>query len=864
MKTQRTASSVAATAAVLLASAPLSPPARAADAEPPAAAAPEVQVAQTTSLDQVVVTGSRQKRSAGKSSSPVDVIGAAELQNLGASTATEALNLLLPSFNLPAAAGQDQSAIVRAANLRGLNGDQTLVLVNGKRRHASAVVQTYSNINRGSDPVDLDMIPMSAIDHIEVLRDGASAQYGSDAIAGVINIILKKDDEGGLVSTKEGVYGWKDGFTAQQGADAGFKVFGKGSLHIAGEIFSQQHTDRSANAEGPFYYPLPNGQPDPREQTTNPDKVVDGLPDTKKASFSYNLTVPLSPGAQFYSFSTYTARHGVGYENFRFPNNVTGNRNPSDCPSGTGPANNPYCQAYPDGFEPNEVIDENDYQVLGGLKGSDFFGWSWDLSSSYGQDDASVKTTRTLNASLGTGSPTSFYDGSWVIEQFTNNADFSHPFAIGLAAPLTVSVGAEYRVDTYTVKPGEPGSYFGPGADRVFPGNPTPVTPASGAQSYSGFKPQDSGTDSRGSVAGYVDLETKPVKNWDVGIAGRFEHYDDFGNTTTGKLSTRYQIIQPLAIRGTVSNGFRAPAVAQGLLSSSSTFFAVDPATGKVRGFDSGLIRPDSPIARALGAEPLKPEKSTNYSAGLVFTPTRDLDVTLDLYRIYVRNRIGITGQISQANYNGVDALVVAAGGAPGGSFQYFTNAINTRTQGADLIANYRTRFGAFGNVRWVAEANFNQTQIQSIKPTPPQLQAVNAQLFDVPSQSFLTVATPRSKIILGADWNRDVYNVGLHVIRFGHVEDYSAGGGIVETVPARWITNASANVDITSAFNVGIGADNLFNLYPPETSAAYRGSSGPNSGSGYSGFGKYSTFSPYGYSGGFYYARLSFKFGAI
>lgn len=842
--------------------------AQAVDENQPVQVAQATTEASATNLDQVVVTGSRQARSAGKSSSPIDVISAKELQNLGASTATEALNLILPSFSLPAQPGQDQSSIIRSASLRGLNGDQTLVLVNGKRRHNSAVVNTFSNLNRGSQPVDLDLIPFSAIDHIEVLRDGASAQYGSDAIAGVINIILKGDDSGGSITSKTGIYGFQDGFTNQEGINSGYKI-GNGFLNLSAEFFVQRHTNRSADAEGPFYYPLPNGQPDPRELTTDPNKIVDGLPDTRKFAGSYNFSLPINSNLTFYTFGTYAHRNGVGYENFRFANNSTGLRNPTACPDGVGGTpDNPYCQAYPDGFEPHETIEENDIQFLAGIKGKDLFGWAWDFSSTYGKDDASIGVTDSLNASLGAVSQRSFYDGSWIFTQLTNNFDLTRQFAIGLADPLNVSLGTEYRNESYTIKPGEPASYAGPtGPSNVpDPNNPGGVIsgglPRSGAQSYSGFRPSESGRDYRDNYAVYLDLETKLLPKWDVGLAGRYEYYNDAGNTVTGKLSTRYQAIDQFAVRGTVSNGFRAPGIAQGLLSSTSTFFAFNPVQNRVVGFDSGLVQPTSDIGRALGAQPLKPETSTNYSVGFIATPIKDLDITADLYRIYVRNRIAITGFISEDAYPGVDALVVAAGGEAGGSFQYFTNAISTRTQGVDIVANYRTRFGKYGTVRWIAEANWNQTTIQGVRADPQQISQVTgaSSLFDVPSQSYLTVATPRTKLIVGGTYTKGPLDFNLHLIRFGHVTDYQSFP-VIETVPARWITNVSANIKFAKSFSFGIGADNLFNLYPPETSNEYRGALGPNSGSGYGGFGKRSPFSPYGFSGGFYYAKLGYQF---
>ena len=822
---------------------------------------PGEPAAESNQLYTVVVTGSRVKRSAEKSTAPIDVIGAEDLQTNGAGTLSDALNLLLPSFNLPAIAGQDQSAIVRPANLRGLNADQMLVLVDGKRRHASAIVNANSSINKGSEPVDLNMIPVASIDHVEVLRDGASAQYGSDAIAGVINIVLKHGDHGGAAFSRNGLYDFKDGFTSQSGADAGFRPWPGGFLRVSGEILSQNFTNRAAKAEGPFYYAQANGTPDPREAGTSRDKIIDGLPMTRALNLGYNAAVPLPGQAQFYSFSTFSARHAKGYENFRYAN---GNNDP------------PYAwNVYPDGFEPREAIHEIDFSSTAGVRGPDLFGWTWDLSSTYGKDDAAVFTEHTLNATLGPDSPKRFYDGSWTNAEFTNDLDFSRAFALGMAGPLNVAAGAEYRNNAYSIKPGEPGSYItgsytafcAPVAttDTSDPCYPeTTKHPSSGAQSYNGFSPERSGHAYRDNFAGYVDLEARPLRGWDLGIAARFEHYSDFGNTRTGKISTRYELMPGLALRGTINNGFRAPTVGQSLYATSSTFFqtidnvstAIDVVTAPV----------GSGEARALGATPLRPETSSNYSLGLVAAPARNVDITIDAYRIYVRHRILETGILSEQLDQGIGTLLQQAGINPTTNVQYFTNAADTRTQGIDAIFNARTALGEWGQVRWIAEANWNQTSITRIAPNPPQLASLTQtrpdfQLFDVAQQGYLTTGTPRSKLILGGTWLEGPWTLNLHLFRYGHVVDSSkADDGIYQDVPPAWITNLDLAWRQEQRLTIGIGADNLFDHYPPQTSLAFRGDYG--SGSNYVGFSKYSGFSPYGYFGGFYYLRLLYRFG--
>jgi iron complex outermembrane receptor protein len=706
-----------------------------------------------------------------------------------------------------------------------------------------------------------------------VLRDGAAAQYGSDAIAGVINVILKADAQDGELSHKIGGYGWKDGLTTQTGISKGLTLPGGGAIEFTGEFFTQNHTDRSGLASGPFYYPLPDGSPDPREATTNPDKVVDGLPDTRTINVGYNGNLPLANGMKLYSFSTFTFRHAKGYEYFRYAND--GAKDPT---YNYDPTTGSYTQIYPDGYEPNEVIDELDFGSTIGVKGNDLFGWAWDLSSTYGKDDASISVVNTMNATLGPDSPHSFYAGSWINTELTNNFDLTRSFQIGLPKPLDIAVGLEHRNNSYALKPGEFGSYgTGPYTSVTGPdpetGQPAadPYQPTPGAQSFPGFNPAIASNDYRDSFAGYLDFETQPLAKWDVGIAGRFEHYDDFGNTVTGKLSTRYQVVKGFAVRGTVSNGFRAPALGQSHYAATTTNFANGEA------FQVGTFPVASAEARAFGATALKPEKSTNFSVGFVSTPLKNLDITVDLYRIYVRHRIMETGQIGAAQYPNPDdptqfqtgdyltGLLESAGldpaSAAGTSVQYFTNAANTRTQGVDVVTSYKTNFKQYGSVRWSFEANWNQTTITDLTPLPAALQPVQSvypdlQLADISTQGFLTVGTPRNKLIFGAQYMKGPFRASLHETRYGHVVDTENAiyAGPIETVAPAWITDLDLSYQASNWLTLGLGANNLFNRYPAQTSQDFQSFVGE-------GFGKYDGLTPYGYFGGFYYGRAVISF---
>ncbi|MEO6680088.1 MAG: TonB-dependent receptor plug domain-containing protein, partial [Pseudomonas sp.] len=479
-------------------------------------------------LSTVVVTGNRgnQPRTITDSPSPIDVISAEQLQASGKVGLKELLARLLPSFNLPAINGGGTSWSVRGVTMRGLSGDQVLVLVNGKRRHNTALINNLARIGTAAVPVNLDLIPVSAIDHIEVLRDGASAQYGSDAIAGVINIILKENDSGGSAETSFGRYGSGDGDTVHQTINYGLALPNDGFANLALDSKEQEPFDRTGSATGNLY--SSPGFPDSRDQTVNRHgwNPSYGLGREKVTNASYNLELPLQDDLKFYSFST---------ASYMETTKVTGNYRPNDITSLAGDPDTPY----PDGVHAQRRNRTIDFQVAGGFKG-EVGGWNYDASSTWGEDDSTLNANNTLNPSLGPTSPTSFNLASQIFDQWTNNLDFSRGFDIGLNNPLQTSFGFEYRWEKYQIEPGDFASYT-PG-DYVIPSGPyAGRTPLPGLASYNGTSTADAGDISRSNVASYVDLGLDVTDKWYVGTAARYEHYtQDIGSTWSGKFSTRY------------------------------------------------------------------------------------------------------------------------------------------------------------------------------------------------------------------------------------------------------------------------------------------------------------------------------------
>ena len=764
------------------------------DAAAAAAAAP------AAIIQDVVVTGTRDtQRSAAESLSPIDVISAKDLQRTGQTDLRDALVKLLPSVNRLAQTG-DAANLTSALTLRGLSPNHVLLLVNGKRRHTSANITADAGSQQGATPVDIDLIPVSAVDHIEVLRDGAAAQYGSDAIAGVINVILKSSSSGGGLTLTSGEYYKHDGFTLGGAADAGLPLGEDGFLHLSTEYRRHEHSLRSG----------------PDERTGTYVNHTLGDPQIRRESFSANAGIAVNKDVELFAFATAAHRSGGSVQNYRLPSKLP--------------------QVYPNGFSPVETSNETDAALTAGVKGVNLAGWRWDLSASIGSDNVKIGMTDSANTDLyaATGAtPTNFHLSQFKNKQQSANGDIARSFDTGvLPAALSVALGAEYRRETYEIGAGDPASYFG-----------------SGAQALPGLSPVSAGKHSRNIGAAYADLSTHFTQQWEGQVAGRYEHFSDAGSTSNVKLSTRYEFDPRLALRATAGTGFRAPSLAQ----SYYTSLAVSPTTA------GGQLAVDSDAARTLGAAPLKPEKSRSLNLGLVAEPVENLHLTLDAYHIEIRDRIVQGGTYSGSE--AIKALTAAGISLPSGlssvSANYFANGVETRTRGLDLVAGYPTNLGGAGRIDWDVSANINNSKVTKVANDRNGRPLLNAQ-----QVGYLTTATPKNKLIVGGAWNLDQWSVSLHATRYGKTATEStfyAGPNIYSTSVFNHIENAPKTITdlelryaVTKKLQLAAGANNLFDIYPSKVPAVSR----------YLGVYQYDTAAaqiPFG--GGYYYVRASYKF---
>jgi iron complex outermembrane receptor protein len=849
----------------------------AADAPTPAPAA--------SSVEEIIVTGTRETGvKAADSSAPIQLVGKQQLLRTGAADLATALTAAVPSLNIQTNGGDAEAVHILAA-LRGLNPDDTLVLVDGKRRHPTSnlAVDTGSAYS-GAATTDLNYIPVGAIDHIEVLTDGAAAQYGTDAIAGVVNIILKKNASGGTMTATGGEYYNGQGASGAVSYNQGFDLMGKGFLNITLE---ERYHDFSTLGIGDARETDANGVllPGQTYPDVNAGKATNfpylnrvyGDPEYNIYNAFFNVGYDVAPAIEFYGFGNFSYNTSQHFENYRTPDRISG-------PSSLGVEE----YAIPFGFDPKEKFDETDYSVTGGFKGV-LAGWNWDLSSTFGGNHTEVYVIDTGNVSefqtLQAASPTlinyglhTIYDGNFDATEWTNTIDIDKSFNVGLAAPLNVAFGFEERRDTFAIGQGDPESYYG-----------------TGSQSFAGYAPTDAGSYSRVNYAGYFDIATSPIKNLKVDLAGRYEHYSDFGGTKNGKVTVRYDFSPKFAVRGTISDGFRAPTLAEEYYSGVN----VGPTSV------GGQLPPNSASAKAAGFAPLGPETSINYSVGFVAHPMDRMQITLDAYQIILHARIinagPFTGSaaecnppgytpatiaanvsylscpagykpavdvISQSVLNAVNGRGISTAGLTSVSISSFLNGMNTTTNGIEATWNYASDFGDYGHVDWNIGFNYNKTQITKIDPIPafanvviPQLGFNQTQLLSVSSASEYTTALPREKIILQAFWTKGPFSVNLRETIYGKTSELAyaptLSGYFSETVPLTPITDLDIGYKVTKNLKFDIGANNLFNQIPPLIPLA---STGQALDGGLVFHLPYGT-APWGQNGGYYYGRATYSF---
>jgi iron complex outermembrane recepter protein len=821
--------------------------------------------AEATEGDPIIVTGTRRTdRTVSESAVPIDVIGSDALLNQGTTETNRLLNNLVPSFNFPQPSLTDGTDSLRPATLRGLAPDQVLVLVNGKRRHSSALLNLNGSIGRGSTGVDMNTIPPLAIERIEVLRDGAASQYGSDAIAGVINIQLKKG-QGGRAQVTYGKYittledvaqvqsvapttgasddpvitftgedrKRRDGDTVTFAANYGLPLGESGFINLTAEYKDRDPTNRS----GPDLRRQYSGVGDVRETTINRYNHRFGDGKSEDVNLFVNAGIDVGADFELYAFGSYGNRKSNGTGFFRRSLDAR-NR---DFANGGAPF-------YPDGFLPQIDADIEDIAAAVGVRG-EAAGWNLDLSVNYGTNRLDYGVSNSFNTSLGgLVSPTEFDAGGLRSGQTSVNFDAQRALDLGLG-DTSFAIGGEWRNENYKIIPGEEASYVaGP---FTFSNGAAP-----GAQVFPGFQPSTQVDASRDSFAAYVELDNDFSDSFNVQVAGRYEHFSDFGDTLNGKIAARFEPVEGLAFRGAASTGFRAPGLAQQFFSTTST----NNVTG-IGLVEIGTFPVNSPIAVALGAQPLEPEESVNLSGGVVFTMIDGLSLTVDYYNIKINDRIVLTENLQGAD---VVALLQAAG-VVGTSARFFINGIDTRTEGLDIVASYRVPdFGA-GRFTLTAGFNVNDTAITDRRT----FSGFNAQrLFARPESFRLTDGQPSNKLNLGLDWELAPFGASLRANRFGSVflpigsnNDLTIAEGAAPgdvTLSPKWVVDLEARFTLMERIQLAVGANNLLDEYPDRL--PFGTVNGFNFGQNQS-FLPYSSQSPFGFSGRFLYGRVSVEF---
>ncbi|TZG27362.1 TonB-dependent receptor plug domain-containing protein [Sphingomonas montanisoli] len=856
----------------------------------------------------IIVTGTRTTGfKASDSPAPIQVLGSDSLKRVGQTDMIQTLAQQLPSVQAQAF-GSDQAAFHPSIKLRGLNPNHTLILIDGKRRHGTSSVVVTGGPFGGNAAADISLIPQDAIERVEVLQDGAAAQYGTDAIAGVVNFILKHADHGGSVNLTGGKYFDQGGQRWDVMGNVGFAPFEDAYVNVTAERQFKNYSFRgdldprvvdtglaaAANTgvnggryninrfgtalTGQSKYPEVNQiAGDGRLQLTN-----------VYASYGWQV----SDDIELYGSSSYSKKIGKTWQNYRLPVVVFGKQrlpNNNFVVAGTSAAcrNNmtialcPETSAdipYPAGFRPQEKTVETDYSVQVGAKG-EIGGTHWDITSTYGNNLSEIYVTGSANAALYYDSssatskgfsPTSSLNGEFIASQWTNTLDLAHDFDVGFAEPITVAAGLEYRREVFQLKAGDEASYYtGTGVAQ------------GGIQSFFGYSPANASRNLRHNFSQYIDIAAKPLPELTLDGAVRHEHYDDFGDTTIFKATGRYDISPAIAVRGTVSTGFRAPTLAEGFYSG------INVSVSSL----SGIFAPNSPGAAALGIAGLKPEKSTNFSGGWVFKPIDKMVITIDAYSIKIKDRIvrssSFLGYSNNCRFNvstvctaivspsvvtalrsngvPVDSVIAAIDGGASGSVgvNAFVNGITSLTRGIDFLTTYSTDFDTYGKVDWSLAANYNVTKVTKVNPAPGNINQRQT-ILDVYASNDLTNTTPKFRATAGAYWTLGNFTVNLRESYYGNsyaIISTPNNGLAQEKLSAgtAFITDLELGYQIAEPLKLSIGANNLFNKYPNKYPQFIRDQQYAISSTAY--ITKYPTFSPYGINGGYYYGRIAFKF---
>lgn len=731
-------------------------------------------------LEDILIVGSRfAPRTVITSPVPIDNVRIDDLLSTGQFTFDKMMHYQVPSFNSTQQTISDATAHFDPADLRGLGPSRTLILINGKRKNPSSLVYINDTPGKGEVGVDMKSIPASAIERVEVLRDGASAQYGSDAIAGVINIVLKDDVNATDVSFYSGVTTQGDGFTAGYDLNTGFQLGKKGYVHLSTSFSDQNETNRAPSPGVDELFGVSSA--DNQWLRENPDMGMRvGQPNMTTGSVFYNANLPLNDKAEFYSFGGLVYRRGISYALYRTPYWI-----PDPFFIFHKP-NEPY-----NGFHPTFETDIFDHTLAFGVRGEKS-GWKYDLSTIFGGNEVDYTVSNSLNRDLGAQSPTVFRPGGYGFRNQVSNLDLARQFGI-----FTLSLGTEFRTENFKAIPGDEASYFN-------------ETGRGGAQSFPGIQPQNAIDANRYNVGFYVDGTLDLTKDFLVGGAARFESYSDFGQTFNWKAVARYKFLNDrFTIRASASTGFRAPSLHQIYLSIVQTLVSGGTVSNQ------GTFNNQSPIIRALAVPSLKEEQSRNLTAGIAFKPVNGMFVSLDYYRVAVDDRIVYSSSIASSDtttqvYRILQDYKIT-------SLKFFTNAVNTVTSGIDLVANYSTTVGP-GELGINLAANFNQTKIAGQIATPAPIAAARVDIFDRKEQSRILSARPQDKILVGLSYKIGKLRAVLNNTRFGAVTwQHDSDPNKDQTFSAKVVTDLYLDYRLTKKTGVSLAIHNLFDVYPDE-----------------------------------------------
>jgi iron complex outermembrane receptor protein len=790
--------------------------------------APAFAQAAGDKADVIVVTGTRvADRSALDTVVPVDVVTSAQITQHGATDLNQVLATTLPSFNFPHPAATDGTDNIKPATLRGLAPDQTLVLLNSKRQHSSALVNLNGSVGRGAAAVDLNTIPTAAIGSIEVLRDGASAQYGSDAIAGVVNVLLKEEKSGGGVTvnfaqrdtefdatlpalpagatwTAPNKRHAHDGTATTVSAWQGVPIGDSGFLTVSGEYLTQDPTNRSLGDPRQQYATPSGGGFDARETSFNRIDGRYGDPENEQVTLFANGGYDTGK-VNFYGWGGYQHRDAETASLWRRPSQ-----------SNNVPA------IYPDGFLPFIQSTVNDYSFGGGAK-FNWLDWKWDASLTYGENKIDYDVNHSLNASLGAASPTHFDAGGLDYNQWVANLGAVHDYNIGLASPLNVAFGFEGRQEFYKIRAGEPDSY-----------RAGPIANQAGASNFPGFQPGNAVDVDRTAVAAYLDLEVNLLTKLLADVALRTEHYSDFGDTTNGKVALRYDFVDWFALRGAVSTGFRAPSLQQTWFTSTAT--VADSGLF----LETGTFPASSSVSRSFGSQDLRPEKSTNASLGAVVR-AGGFNFTLDAYQIWINDQILLSGNLPTS------ALPIAQRPAGIQQARFFINGVDTKTFGIDAVASYSLKSTPVGRFDFTLAGAYNNLDIIHL-PRNNQFTST-VQIFDRVAQVRFEDGQPPYKVSFSTDWSYNNFSATFRATDYGGVKVPQSNAALDYELGSKTLIDLEGRYDFGDHFKFAIGAENLLDEYPTSAIPAVNTS----------GAIPYSQFSPFGFNGRLLYARVAY-----